>query len=187
MLKIIDRPKSGCLLIPDAFLPDPNFSRSVVLLVEHNEDGSLGFVLNKASGYTLEQLVHNMACNAPVWTGGPVQPETLHWLHRYQQLEGAVEISNGIYWGGDYEQLKTGLQNGNFRQEDLRFFHAYSGWAAGQLENELAEGSWIISEASAAVVFNPLKSEQQLWKTLMKALGGEYALLANAPEKPWLN
>lgn len=187
MLKILDHPKSGCLLIPDAFLSDPNFSRSVVLLVEHNTEGSLGFVLNKASGYALEQLVHELACNAPVWTGGPVQPETLHWLHCYKELLGAVEIANGLYWGGDYEQLKTGLQNGRFQQDNLRFFQAYSGWAAGQLEKELMEGSWIIAEGSASVVFNSLKSERQLWKSLMRALGGEYAMLANAPDKPWLN
>jgi putative transcriptional regulator len=187
MLKLLESPMSGSLLIPQAFLPDPNFSRSVVFLVEHHEAGSLGFTLNRPTDYHLEELIPEMASDARVWNGGPVQMETLHWLHRYPDLEDSREVIEGVYWGGQYDALKQGMLEGHYRAEDLRFFQGYSGWAEGQLQDELEEGSWLLAKATQPVIFNPFSHPQQLWKTLMKALGGDYALLANAPEKPWMN
>ena len=134
-------PKMGCFLVSEPFLPDPNFERTVILLCEHNEEGSVGFVLNKPSILKFDEAiedVHNF--NVQLYIGGPVQQDTLHFIHRAGHLlEGSIKIGDNIYWGGNYEQLITIINNGELNKNDFKFFLGYSGWAPGQLEEELKQ------------------------------------------------
>ena len=101
-------PATGCLLISEPFMSDPNFKRSVVLLAEHNEDGTIGYVLNQKSDYLLKDLIPDCWDAAfPVYIGGPVGNDTLHFVHRcYDRMNSGAEIGKGIYWGGNFETLK---------------------------------------------------------------------------------
>lgn len=181
-------PKKGDLLISEPFLPDPNFERTVVLLCEHNEEGSFGFVLNKPSLLKYSDVMEEATdFNASLYIGGPVQQDTLHFLHRAGNLiEGSIEIGNGIYWGGNYDQLQVLIDTRQLKQEDFKFFIGYSGWGAGQLEMELNEKTWIVSNmVTPRHVFD--MDPEKLWKIVLNNMGGKYKMISNYPIDPRLN
>ncbi len=177
----------GILLISDPFLKDPNFKRTVVLLCEHREEGSFGFVLNKSFDQELGDLIKDVdGIRFPVYDGGPVQKDTLHFLHRCPaRIPGGIELVDGIFWGGDFEDVLRLLKEKELQQQDIRFFLGYSGWGEGQLDGELKEKSWITRPASTPLVFN--MNTQQIWKNALKDMGGEYTQMTNYPTDPQLN
>lgn len=176
----------GTLLISDPFLKDPNFMRTVVFLCEHAKDGSFGFVLNKKLRYQVGELVPGAeGIVFPVYNGGPVQRDTIHFLHQWPEEIGGVEVIDGIFWGGDIEKAIALLKTGILGKDDIRFFLGYSGWGEGQLAGELAEKSWITREASKKFVFG--MSTPQIWKAALSDLGGEYSQMVNYPIDPQLN
>ena len=143
-------PQKGRLLISEPFLPDPHFERTIILLCEHNEEGSFGFVLNKPSETSVEEVVQDIERHSDrVYIGGPVQQDTLHFIHRHPELEESTEIAKGIYWGGSFERLILLLQTRQIDASDVKFFVGYSGWSAGQLEEELQADSWIVSDQTS--------------------------------------
>lgn len=180
-------PATGKLLIATPFLSDPSFSRSVVFLCEHGPDGTLGFVLNQLTSYTLGDLLSETTYIQPlsVYQGGPVQPETLHIVHRIPAALGGTDVVNGIHWGGSYEQLQEMARNYGSNENDLRLFLGYAGWTEGQLEKEIQEGSWLVGEPTQELVF---ETEPHLvWKKAISALGRNYEFLSNMPVDPQLN
>ncbi len=180
-------PQKGSLLISEPFLPDPNFERTVVLICEHNEEGSFGFVLNKKSTIGLQDIIEGVNnFEKEVFIGGPVQQDTLHFIHRSPTLPGGVEIAEGLYWGGDFEHLMTIIDTHEVNAEDFKFFVGYSGWGAGQLGEELQANSWIVTRTvQADLIFD--EEESQLWKTVLKRLGGRFDVYSNYPIDPRLN
>ena len=140
------KPLPGRLLVSEPFMEDVNFSRTVVLLVEHNEEGSLGFVLNRKIENTLNELLDELPyCHHDIYLGGPVAHNTLHYIHRLgTKVEGSSRILEDICWGGRFEDLAELLKSGTVTDEEVAFFVGYSGWAPGQLELELAQapGLW---------------------------------------------
>lgn len=180
-------PAPGTILISEPFMKDPNFIRTVVFLCEHNEEGSFGFVLNKTQDHELGDLIEGAeGIRFPVYEGGPVQKNTLHFLHqRPDIITGGVEVINGIYWGGDFDIVLTLLHEKELGKNDIRFFLGYSGWSGGQLNGELDDKSWFIHNASRAIVFN--MNTTQVWKEVLKDMGGEYRQMVNYPIDPQLN
>jgi putative transcriptional regulator len=180
-------PGPGILLIAEPFLKDPNFMRTVILLCDHQEEGSFGFVINRTFGHTLDELMNDIdQLKIPVYYGGPVQMDTIHFLHQYpEQIEGSYEVMNGIYWGGDFETAVGLLREGVIDASKIRFFIGYSGWGQGQLKEELNEKSWLTIEATRKLVFH--KNTEQIWKDALKNLGGEYEMMGNFPIDPQLN
>lgn len=181
------KPAAGILLIADPFLKDPNFLRTVVLLCDCQETGSLGFVLNKQIDKTLGELITDLdGCDLPVHYGGPVHMDTLHFLHQYPRLiPESVKVSKGLYWGGNFEALSVLLKNNTIDYNKIKFFIGYSGWSQGQLDEELKEKSWLTVAANHRLVFNT--PEKEVWKNSLKELGGEYEMLINFPIDPQLN
>ncbi|UII25623.1 YqgE/AlgH family protein [Fulvivirga maritima] len=181
------QPEKGSLLISEPFLPDPNFERTVVLLCEHNEEGSFGFVLNKPSTVLLDEIMEDVNdFSEKVYIGGPVQQDTLHFVHREENIEGGVPIAEGLYWGGNFEQLLSMINTKQVSGNDFRFFVGYSGWSEGQLKNELDADSWIVANyANEQLVFNT--PEDELWKVVLKELGGRFNVYSNYPTDPRLN
>jgi len=176
----------GKLLIAEPFLGDPNFERSVVLLCEHNEQGSFGLVLNQRTNLHLDDVVENIYGELPLYLGGPVEQNTLHFIHRLgSQIDKSVHIGNGIYWSGDFENIKTLINIGKIAESDIRLFVGYSGWSAGQLEEEMKRNSWIITETDAHFIFDT--PTDQFWRAVLKQMGGEYKVLSNYPTDPRLN
>ena len=181
-------PKKGDLLISEPFLPDPNFERTVVLICEHSEDGTFGFVLNRESVLKMEDALDCVeGFEEVLHLGGPVQQNTLHFLHRRQDIfEEANHIAEDIFWGGNYEQLITLINAQVIDPKDFKFFLGYSGWSAGQLEDELKENSWIICpNATSKQIFDT--APEKLWKDTLQQLGGKYKVISNYPTDPRLN
>jgi len=181
-------PEKGSLLISEPFLPDPNFERTVVLLCEHNEDGSIGFVLNKPSILKFDEAVEEVSDFSPtLYVGGPVQQDTLHFIHRSpDELEGSIQVTDEIFWGGNYEQLITMINTRNIVPEDFKFFLGYSGWAPGQLEEELKQKSWIVINNPTAVEVFDIEPKI-LWKEVLNNLGGKFKIISNFPVDPRMN
>ena len=180
-------PARGTLLIANPFLKDPNFIRSVIFLCEHKDEGSFGFVLNKKFTKTLGDLVPELEeYDIPVYYGGPVQKDTIHFLHQYPDLiPGGEEVLEGVYWGGNFESLVSYVKNNDIKPDKIRFFIGYSGWGEGQLNVELAEKSWLTVEAIRKLIFN--EEPENIWKNSLKHLGGEYEMMVNFPIDPQLN
>lgn len=179
-------PSKGTLLIANPFLKDPNFIRSVIFICEHTERGSFGFVLNKAHTQPLNELLPDIELSFPVFIGGPVQTDSLHFLHQYPDLiPGGEEVSEGIYWGGNFESLRIHLNSGNIEQGKIRFFIGYSGWTEGQLDEELKTNSWLTVTGNRKIIFNT--TAENTWKDSLKLLGGDYEMMINYPLDPQLN
>lgn len=178
----------GTLLIADPFLKDPNFMRTVVLLCDHREEGSFGFVLNRHVSHTLDEIIPELegTKKIPVFLGGPVEPDTLHFLHICpDQIPGSIEIYDGIYWGGDFGIVKEMLLKNRLRYNDIRFYIGYSGWGSNQLKEELKTNSWITAMAKRDVIFN--HDPEDIWKESLRLLGDEYSQMVNYPIDPQLN
>ena len=181
-------PKKGHLLIAEpSTLGDVSFNRSVVLLAEHNDEGSIGFILNKPLNYTINDLLPEIEASFKIYNGGPVEQDNLYFIHNIPEIiPNSIEISNGIYWGGDFETTKHLINTGEINKNNMRFFLGYSGWSVNQLEMEMQENAWIVSENSLKKKLLS-KSSNQFWKEKIIEQGGEYVLFSNAPENPMLN
>ncbi len=181
-------PEKGDLLISEPYLPDPNFERTVILLCEHDENGSFGFVLNKPSNSGLSELIEEAeGFDSTVYVGGPVQQNTLHFLHKSpNKLSSDKEIVNGVYWGVDFDNLLTSINTKVVDENDLKFFIGYSGWSEGQLLDELKAKSWIVyKKATPELVFD--MNAEELWKEALQNMGGKYRVISNYPTDPRLN
>ena len=179
-------PAPGALLVAEPPLADPNFRRTIILLCEHTTDGSFGLVLNRPTELSLSQAALDpLPFDADLWFGGPVQPDTLHYLHPYGDLDGALPVHDDVFWGGSFDELQAGVAQGWLQAERFRFFVGYSGWGSGQLDAEVDEGSWIVLDGSADLVFS--SGDDALWRKTLRRLGGEYALLSTFPDNPRMN
>ena len=181
------KPSKGKLLVAEpSILNDSSFNRSVILLSEHNEEGAIGFIINKPSIYTLNDLIPEIESDLIIYNGGPVSKENLYFTHRVPDLiPESIEIANGIFWGGDFEKVQELLENNTLKNDDIRFYLGYSGWSKDQLQDELNTTSWVVIENNFQNIFDI--SHQSLWKDQLMKLGGEYQVWANAPENPSLN
>lgn len=181
------RPGKGKLLISEPFMYDPNFKRTVILLSEHSDKGTIGFIINKKLDLKIHEAVDEFPFfNSPVYSGGPVQPDTLHYIHRNGHLiEDSMKVADGIWWGGDFEMLKSLIEKKQVKPEDFRFFVGYSGWGSGQLAEEIKEKSWILTRATESNVFDD--NTEKLWKDVLTQMGKEYAVMATFPEDPSMN
>jgi putative transcriptional regulator len=180
-------PAPGILLIADPFLKDPNFLRTVVFLCEHKQEGSFGFVLNRQFENTLDELVPDLeGHDIPVYYGGPVQVDTIHFLHQYpEEIPGSQEVMKGIYWGGDFDAVIRLIREDDFDPSKIRFYIGYSGWNDGQLDQEIKEKTWLTVNATRKIVFH--KDHTEIWKDSLRHLGGDYGIMVNFPIDPQLN
>lgn len=179
--------KAGTLLISPPMQMDFNFRRAVVLLCEHSETGSFGLILNRSLALVMEQLFADLPGFAEqVGCGGPVQPETLHFIHRDPQaIPEGIEVLPGVFWGGNFELVKKGVLEGEIDPNDIRFFLGYAGWTSGQLAEEVERGGWILANSDEDAIFDT--AENTLWRHSLRQLGGSYSILANYPDHPSLN
>lgn len=181
-------PAKGHLLIAEpSIIGDVSFNRSVVLLADHSNQGSVGFIMNKPLGYSLSDLVPEINADFIIYNGGPVEQDNLYFIHQIPDLiPNSVEISNGIYWGGDFSIVSKLISEHKITQNEIRFFLGYSGWDPVQLHQELEANSWVIVENTYEKEIIA-KSYNTFWKEKMIELGGDYLLWSNAPENPSYN
>ncbi|MDF1696187.1 MAG: YqgE/AlgH family protein [Saprospiraceae bacterium] len=178
---------SGSLLIAEPFMLDSPFKRSVILICEHRDDGTVGFILNKAIEMKIEELIADFPeFDAQVYYGGPVGTDTIHYIHNVGELlDNSNEVCRGVYWGGDFEKLKFLVNSKLIKPENIKFFVGYSGWSGGQLEEELNHGTWITDHMYANYAFKDDKDS--LWSTVLNNKGDIYTVIAQMPESPSFN
>lgn len=180
-------PKKGRVLISEPFLEDEYFKRSVILLCEYNEEGAFGFILNNIMKIELQELLEDYdGTGFNMSLGGPVQTGNLYYIHTLgEHLSGSVEILDGLFMGGDFDTLKVMLESGAATEKNVRFFLGYSGWSPGQLEEEMAQNAWIVSEINHQQAMNG--QDKSLWKDILSQMGGKFNVISNFPENPELN
>lgn len=180
--------QKGKLLVSEiSLLQDPSFARSVILITEHTPLGSTGFVLNKPIEAPISELVNELVLDFPIHIGGPVAEENLFYLHTLPELiPDSDEVSDGIYFGGDFDEVIRLAREGELTEKNIRFFLGQAGWTANQLEVEVEEKSWV-------VIDNTYKSDllsqsaSGLWKKQIESFGDKYIIWSNAPEDPYDN
>ncbi|WP_044404055.1 YqgE/AlgH family protein [Lacinutrix sp. Hel_I_90] len=185
---ILTKPKKGDLLIAEpSIIGDLSFNRSIVLLTNHSEEGSIGFILNKPLDYTINDLVPEINAPFKVYNGGPVEQDNLYFIHKVPELiPNSIEISLGIFWGGDFGEVSKLIIEEKITERDIKFFLGYSGWEINQLEEELKSNAWVVTKN---VHKNTIieKDYEFFWKEKMIELGGDYSIWSNAPENPTYN
>jgi putative transcriptional regulator len=182
--------KQGSVLLSDPFLKDPNFVRSVILVLEHTDMGSLGFVLNNKLDLTLRKLMNNDDLpEAAIFQGGPVELNTLHFLHTMgSEIPNSVQILPGIFWGGSFEFVVDLLTTNPFLEKEFKFYLGYSGWGEGQLQEELNEEAWVLGKITRESIFDAQNHPPEiLWKNLVANLGSKYRFAINSPIDPRMN
>ena len=182
------KPKKGDLLIAEpSIIGDISFNRSIVLLADHNTEGSIGFIINKPLQYTISDLVPEVEAPFKVYNGGPVEQDNLYFIHKVPNLiPESIEISLGIFWGGDFSKVAELIAAKEIKENDIRFFLGYSGWNSDQLETELKQNSWVVTENIYEKNIMD-KDYESFWKEKMVEFGGEYSIWSNAPENPNYN
>jgi putative transcriptional regulator len=180
-------PSKGRILVSEPYLPDPNFERTIILLCEHNAEGSFGFVMNKPSLARLGDVMQDLkGFDAPVFIGGPVQQDTLHYIHRLPKLEDSTPVMDGVFWGGNFDQLVSLIETKQVASSDIKFFLGYSGWSVGQIDQELKDDSWIVWDKGSEELLFDIKAEA-MWAYTLRAMGGRFSVYSNYPQDPRLN
>ncbi len=180
-------PEKGKILISEPFLPDTFFNRSIVYLTDHTPQGSVGFILNKKLDLQVSAAIEGFeGWNENLSMGGPVAPDTLHYLHNLGDvIPKSVLVHGNIFWGGDIDAIRELIKAGKINKSQIRFFLGYSGWSAGQLERELKENSWVIAKVNSNIVLN--SKGDDIWKNVLRSFKNKYRMWADFPDSPEMN
>ena len=180
-------PSRGKILISEPFLCDATFGRSVVLLVDHTSEGSMGLIMNKQLPLLVNDVVKEFKYleDIPLYKGGPIGTDTLFYLHTLSQLPGALPVSNGLYLNGDFDALKKHILQGNEINGKVRFFLGYSGWECEQLIQEIKENTWIIAKEDPSYLLDG--EVKDMWKNALGKLGSKYETWSLLHQGPSLN
>ena len=182
--------EKGSLLIANPVLPDPNFSRTVILLCDHDEQGSFGLVINRSTQLKAPDLFLNInilkSYNEKIYLGGPVSQSMVFFLCRSPSAAGKLdEVCSGVYLGSNLETLESLYFSLENPEQDIRFYLGYSGWSGGQLAEEMEQNSWLVQRANEQFIF--LDSENLIWPKAVNSLGEKYQYLTKAPVNPQWN
>ena len=180
-------PSRGKILISEPFLRDATFGRSVILLVDHTEEGTMGLVINKQLPLLLNDVVMEFKYldEIPLYKGGPVATDTLFYLHTLEKIPGSIPVSKGLFLNGDFEEIKKYILQGNKVNECIRFFLGYSGWECEQLIQEIKENTWIIAKEDPSYLLDG--EVKDMWKNALGKLGSKYETWSRFPQVPSLN
>jgi len=186
MDKKIIKPNQGIILISEPSLQDYYFRQSVVLLAEHNREGTFGVIINKPMEMRLPEIFDDLReFDFPVYLGGPVKTDSVFFVHSLDTISGSLKIMQGLYWGGDIRTVKSYIRDGLITENQIRFFVGYAGWNAGQLDREIVENSWVLSHTTPHEVITT--QPETLWSNYLKHMGHDYAIWSNYPADPTLN
>lgn len=181
------KPVRGNILISEPLLADNYFKRSVVLLAEHNEEGSFGIIMNKPIDNKFNEIVTDFPeFGGQLFLGGPVSNSSLFFIHTLGDLiDNSLKIIDGLYWGGDIASVRELMLLRQINTNQIRFCIGYSGWGSKQLEDELQRNSWLVSGLPAETLMNT--EPDKLWELALRKLGNEYSYWENFPLDPGLN
>jgi putative transcriptional regulator len=176
----------GQFLVAAPTLTDPNFARTVVLICEHSEEGALGVVLNRPAEVSVGEAAPGLADGTdpddPLWVGGPVKQDGVLVLVEWRDPPATAQLVVGavgvLAEGDDVADLPA-------LADRVRGFAGFAGWGPGQLDGEIEAEGWLLAPATADDVFTD--DPENLWATVLRRMGGTYALLATMPEDPSVN
>ena len=179
--------KGKLLISPKILLEDVFFNKSVILVVDHKDSGSLGFIINKKLKYNLSDIVTDVKVTFPVYLGGPVEQDNLFFIHNCSNLIPSGKLINdNLFWGGDFKKAITLINENKINNKNICFYLGYTGWSSGQLDLEIKNDLWLSKDNSfkSKII---IKSKKSLWKDCMISFGGDYLIWANSPDNPYLN
>ena len=180
---------NGKLLVADpSIIGDFSFTRAVILLADHNNEGSVGFILNKPLTHDLSTFVPEISQQFSVFEGGPVDQDRLYYIHnRKDCIPNSKPIATDLFWGGDFDVIKKMINDGQLSTTEIKFFLGYSGWSCDQIKEEVKRNTWIVLDNDDKKDNLSASNDATFWKSKMNRLGGHYALWANSPSHPHLN
>lgn len=179
--------KAGDILIAKPFLQDGHFKRSVIYLCEHNNEGSLGFMINKSHGMVLRDIFpHLKNGNFPLFEGGPVSPNQLFYTHTLgAKISESQHVIDDVYWGGNFFELSEMIEKGEVASHQIRFYIGYSGWSEDQLNQELENDMWFSKTGNYTKL---VKTEpQELWGEELITINPGYKAFTDFSFDPSLN
>lgn len=181
------KPQTGTVLISDPFLDEDYFRRSVILICDHNDEGTFGFVLNNYLDIDLHEVDEEFPdIKARISVGGPVETQSLFFIHSFgEEVEGSINIMESLYFGGDYEKIQE-LLNDPDNKDRIRFFLGYSGWGKEQLREELKENSWIVANnITPSEILET--TNQNFWQYCLEKQGERFKTISKFPINPQNN
>lgn len=181
------KPESGKVLLSVPFINDTFFSRAVILITMHDSEGTVGYILNKKLPVLLHELIDDVPkSNFSIGIGGPVGSDTLQMLHCLgDTIPNSIKISNGLYWGGDFDIVKSLINKGEVAPNQIRFFMGYSGWSVDQLNQEITSNSWLVTDITTETILT--QNDENLWRKSLIKMGDKYKTWADFPLDPTLN
>jgi putative transcriptional regulator len=179
-------PKTGSILISEPFSMDAYFKRSIVLLTLNDSEGSVGFILNKPVEMPLQDLFgEDIDFDASVSLGGPVSVDRIDFLHTLgSKIPDSKHVIGNIYWGGNFEVVLSLIKASLIRKEQIRFFLGYSGWSKGQLNSEIKNEYWLVSQSDPHTI---MLNDKNYWKNTLQRMGHKYSVWLNLPEDSQFN
>ncbi len=182
----ITKAKAGALLICEPFNPEPVFKRSVILVSQHNDKGTIGFIINKPTELKVTEAMDDFPdSDAIIYWGGNLRTDSIYYVHSIAKLSGAKKISEGIYWGGDYNQLKVMIESEEVDVDDIKFIAGFCGWNPGELDKEIKEENWWLSIADPYSIF--IEEPTVVWGNILQRMGHVYGILNDFPVDPEMN
>ncbi len=180
------KPKQGMILVSEPFGSEPFFQRAIILLIEHNKSGTVGLILNKPTGHKISELSDEFKnFDSPLLVGGPVKNKNIFYIHTFgKSIPNSVHIKDNLYWGGNFDIIQLLKSGGKNQRNRIKFFVGYAGWVAGQLDTELSNNFWLVSDIDVNTIMN---YDKEIWKKTVNKLSKEYSIWANFPENPIFN
>ena len=167
----------GSLLLAEPFMLDVYFRRAAILICDKHEEGTLGFILNKPLDVKIQDILGDFPeFDSVAYYGGPVQTDSVHFLHSAGDLiDDSQYVSPGVYWGGDFEKVKALIKNGLLTPNQIRFYVGYTGWSKDQLDEELTENTWIVDEMDPNYLF--VFKPEKLWQVILENKGNTHSII----------
>ncbi|MEO8085916.1 MAG: YqgE/AlgH family protein [Bacteroidota bacterium] len=172
--------RTGSILLAKPFWAEEAYKRSVILVISHSDEGSTGIILNKMSNLSVNDALPELDHHTPLYYGGPINKKTISYVHSNPNLPDAFYLGNDLFWGGNYDLLLELIAAGKFNPSDCRFCAGFVQWSPGELENEVNDDKWWVSELSRQELF--LQAAEDLWGVKLVDDGHLYGLLNPYPD-----
>ena len=178
--------KGKILISSPSLLTDMIFYKSIILIVDQTDEGITGFILNRPSDlFMIKEVESSEKIKIDLYYGGPVSSEHFYLLRSKKNYTEIINIYDNLFWGNNLDFLINQVEKGIIKMDDFILFQGYSGWGLGQLDDEIANDSWIITDKKAEEIFN--YRNKNSWNNLIKEFGHKYRLWSNSPDDITLN
>ena len=155
----------GNILIAKPMLYDDDFNRSVIMIIDNSKEGYVGLIQNKQLSVKVSELLPDLSCDSYIYDGGPVEQENIYYIHsRPDIISQSIEIFEGLYWSGNFEDVKKAFRENLLKENEIRFFLGYSGWTKKQLAKEFLDYSWFLIEDKIKVLEIKEEQNNSIWQ-----------------------